>query len=173
MFLKVASSIAIVVCCTLLGMHMAFRYKQRIYNIRVLQSILANLETEIVYYSTFLSQAIRNSIKALDGDWKTFFAEVADILENKKEYSLTETWAKSLNKIQKSPYIGKVELDIMYRFGLQLGSSDKLNQQKYFKIVQQQLKTEEENARQLHLRYGKMYRSLGLLLGLGIAIILF
>lgn len=173
MFLKIASSIAIVICCTLLGIHMSYRYKQRIYNIRVLQSILAHLETEIVYYSTFLSQAIRNSIRTLDGDWKIFFIEVADILENRKEYSLAEAWNKSLKKIQKNPCIGKAELDIMYRFGLQLGNSNRQNQQKYFEIAQQQLKIEEENARQLHLRYGKMYRSLGLLLGLGIAIILF
>lgn len=154
-------------------MQMSYRYKQRIYNIRVLQSILAHLETEIVYYSTFLSQAIRNSIRTLDGDWKTFFIEVADNLENKTEYSLTEAWNKSLNKIQKNPCVGKTELDIMYRFGLQLGNSDRQNQKKYFEIAQQQLKIEEENARQLHLRYGNMYRSLGLLLGLGIAIILF
>jgi len=171
-FLKIVSSISIVVCCTLLGIHMSNRYDRRIYNIRVLQSILINLETEIVYYSTLLSQAIRNSTRNLEGDWKNFFLEVADILEYKKDCSFAEVWKETLQGIKNCPYIGKGELDIMYRFGLQLGNSDRLSQRKYFEIAQQQLKTEEKNALQLHFRYGKMYRSLGLLLGLGIAIIL-
>lgn len=167
------SSITIVVCCTLLGMHMSYRYNERIHNIRVLQSILAHLETEIIYYSTFLSQAIKNSTRALEGDWKIFFLQVVHFLENENEYSFADAWKQSLKEIEKSPYIGKAELDIMYRFGLQLGNSDRQGQQKYFEIARQQLKIEEDNALQLNLRYGKMYRSLGLLLGLGIAIILF
>ena len=173
MFLKMISSAAIILCCTLLGIHMSYRYNQRIYNIRVLQSILAHLETEIVYYSTFLSQAIRNSTRAFGGEWKSFFIEVADNLDNKKEYSLGDIWKGCLKRLKNNPYIGKEEFDIMYRFGVQLGNSDRHNQQKYFEIAQQQLKLEENNAQQLRLRYGKMYRSLGILLGLGIAIILF
>jgi len=171
--LKVISSTLIIISCTLLGMHMSYRYNRRIYNIRVLQSILAYLETEMIYYSTFLSQAIRNSIRTLSGEWKAFFVEMASVLEDKNEYSLADAWQECLKKIRNNPYIGKEEYEIMYRFGLQLGNGDRQSQVKYFELAQHQLKTEEKKAQQIGLSYGKMYRSLGILLGIGIAIVLF
>lgn len=173
MFLKIISNIVIIICCTLLGIHMSHRYTRRIYNIRILQSILAHLETEIIHYSTFLSQAIRNSVKSLGGEWRLFFIEIARVLEEKNESSLADAWQESIKPLQNNAYIGKAEYEIMYRFGMQLGSSDKKSQEKYFQLAQEQLKIEEKNAQQLRLKYDRMYRSLGILLGLGIAIILF
>lgn len=173
MLLKVITSIVIIICCAILGIHMSYGYTRRIYNIRDLQSLLTSLETEMIHYSTFLSQAIRNSTKSSSGEWKPFFLEIAYELENKSEYTLSEIWLEALQKLRNHPYIGKVEYEIMYRFGKQLGNSDKESQERYFALAQEQLKIEENDARQICLKYSKMYRSLGLLLGLGIAIILF
>lgn len=173
MLLKIISSVIIIVCCTLLGMHMSYRYNRRIYNIRTLQSILTHLEAEIIHYSTFLSQAIQNSVMSLEGEWKPFFIEISRALEGKNEYSMSDAWRESIKSLQNNSYIGKAEYDIMCRFGMQLGSTDKISQEKYFELALEQLKTEEDNAQRLRLKYSRMYRSLGVLLGLGIAIILF
>lgn len=173
MILKIISSLIIIICCTLLGLHMSYRYTRRIYNIRALQNILTHLEAEVVHYSTFLSQALRNSVNMLDGEWKGFFIQVADMLEDRNEPSLADGWQECITSLQNNPYIGKAEYEIMYRFGMQLGNSNKESQEKYFQLTQEQLKIEENNAQQLRIKYDRMYRSLGLLLGLGIAIILF
>ncbi len=173
MLLKIISNLTIIVCCTFLGLHMSYRYNYRIYNIKILQSILAHLETEIIHYSTFLSQAIINSVRPFEGEWKTFFLKVAASLEDNNEHSLIDIWIECLKGLKNNPYIGKPEYEIIYRFGMQLGGTDKKSQEKYFKLAQEQLKIEENNAQQLRLRYSKMYRSLGLLLGIGIAIVLF
>lgn len=173
MILKIISSCIIIICCSLLGIHMSKRYGQRIVNIRILQNILTQLETEIVHYSTFLPQAIENSINSLGGEWEPFFKGIINRLQLGNESTVAEAWGESLKTLKNNPFIGKAEYEIMYRFGKQLGSSDKKSQEKYFELVQNQLTIEEKNAQESRLKYEKMYRSLGLLLGLSIAIILF
>ena len=56
--IKIISSVLIIICCSLLGIHMSYRYTQRINNIRELRNVLSHLETEIVNYSTLLVHAI-------------------------------------------------------------------------------------------------------------------
>ena len=173
MLIKIISSVLIIICCSLLGIHMSYRYTQRINNIRELRNVLSHLETEIVNYSTLLVHAIRNSSQYVKGDWKPFFDNIVEALENRMEYSLAEVWQESLRALEHNPNVDKAEYEIMQRFGLQLGSSDKVSQEKYFQLIQEQLKVEENSAREARLKYSRMYYNLGILLGLGIAIILF
>ena len=135
--------------------------------------VMARLENEIIHYSTILSQALKNSASSIEGDWRGFFLEVANSLDEKKEISLQKIWDRSLRKQKSSPYITKAEYDIMERFGSQLGNSDRKSQEKYFFYVQEHLKIEENLARENRSKYSKMYCNLGILLGIGIAIILF
>ncbi|HZJ57782.1 MAG TPA: stage III sporulation protein AB [Clostridia bacterium] len=173
MIIKLISSIAIIVCCSFLGFHMSYRYTQRINNIRDLRNALSYLETEIVHYSTLLVHAIKNSSISVMGDWKPFFHEIAELLEGRVECSLAEVWQQSLKALEHNPYIDKAEYEIMQRFGLQLGNSDKSSQEKYFQLAQEQLKAEEKSAREARVKYSRMYYNLGIIVGLGIAIILF
>ena len=50
------------------------------------------------------------------------------------EYSLAEVWQESLRALEHNPNVDKAEYEIMQRFGLQLGSSDKVSQEKYFNL---------------------------------------
>jgi stage III sporulation protein AB len=120
-----------------------------------------------------LAHAIRKSSKSVKGDWKPVFDNIVEALESRMEYSLSEVWQESLRSLKHNPNIHKAEYEIMQRFGLQLGNSDKISQEKYFQLTQEQLKIEENSAREERLKYSRMYYNLGILLGLGIAIILF
>ncbi|NLJ41894.1 MAG: hypothetical protein GX352_09880 [Clostridiales bacterium] len=173
MLIKIFSSLVIILCCAFLGIHMSYKYNRRLYNFRMLNSMLIRLEAEIVQYSTLLSQALRSSANQYDGEWKPIFLNIADALESGEEHSLEAIWQKHIRILYNNPYIGQSEYETMYRFGVQLGSSDKKTQGRFFELARAQLKAEEANAEELRLKYSKMYRSLGILLGFGIAIILF
>lgn len=170
--IKIISNIIIVGCCSAIGASLANQYVQRIRSIRVVQSILVQLETDTIHYSLLLPDAIEKSGKSVGGEWGKFFIKVAEILKNRKEYTVADAWQTSLNHSRKRLFLKQPEYEILYRFGGQLGRSDKESQLKYFQLVQHQLKIEEKNADEMRLKYEKMYRSLGVLSGLAIAIIL-
>jgi stage III sporulation protein AB len=171
--LKIAASIIIVICCGLLGLIKANCYVQRVREIGMLKAALVQLETEVIHFSSFISEAMAKVGKSLQGPWKAFFYKVAQELNDKTEYTVGECWKKNLDYYKKHFFIGESEYEILVRFGEKLGTSDRESQRKYFELVQQQLHVEEKKAEQLCSKYERMYRSLGILCGLAIAIILF
>lgn len=173
MLLKILSSILIVICCGLLGLYKANRYIQRVKEIRMLKAALIQLETEIIYFSNFISEALNTVAKSIQGPWGNFFSQVARDLADRREYSIAECWIKNLEHYKSEFYIDEPEYEVLVRFGEKLGMSDCESQKKYFELAQQQLLVEERNAEQLCAKYVQMYRSLGILCGLAIAIVLF
>ena len=173
MILKITSSIVIVMCCGLLGLYKANRYVQRVKEIRMLKAALIQLETEVIYFSNFISEALKTVAKSTQGPWRDFFYQVARDLADRAEYSIAECWKKNLEHYKKDFFIAEPEYEVLVRFGEKLGMSDCESQKKYFELAQQQLLVEEKNAEQLCSKYVQMYRSLGILCGLAIAIILF
>lgn len=173
MIIKITTSIIIVVCCGLLGLYKANRYVQRVKEIRMLKAALIQLETEVVHFSSFISEAMTAVGQSINGPWKTFFCKAAQDLEEKKEYTVGECWKNNLDYYRKDFCVAEPEYEILVRFSEKLGSSDRESQKKYFELAQQQLDIEEKKAEQLCSKYVQMYRSLGILCGLAIAIILF
>ncbi len=173
MILKILSSVVIVICCGLIGLYKANRYIQRVKEIRMLKTALIQLETEIIYFSNFMSDALSAVAKSVQGPWRDFFYKVARVLADRTEYSVAECWRKNLDYYKKQFFIGEPEYEILVRFGSNLGTSDSESQKKYFELAQQQLLVEERKAEELCSKYVQMYRSLGILCGLAIAIILF
>ena len=104
---------------------------------------------------------------------RDLFRDFAGRLQNKLGDSVTEAWQESLKACEKSLHITAEEIRILVSFGGVLGSGDKGSQQRYFKIVQNQLKNQEIKAENACSKYQNMYKSLGLLGGLAVAILLF
>ena len=173
MMIKITSSIIIVICCALLGLYKANHYVQRVKEIRMLKAALIQLETEVIHFSSIISEATARVGESMRGPWKSFFCQVARDLADRTEYTVGDCWRKNLDRYRKDFCIAEPEYEILVRFGEKLGSSNRDSQKKYFELVQQQLDVEEKNAVKLCSKYVQMYRSLGILCGLAIAIILF
>lgn len=65
------------------------------------------------------------------------------------------------------------ERDIVLQLGYSLGASDRLDQIKHLRLAMNQLQCEEENAADEQRRYAKMWRSLGMLGGALVVILMF
>jgi stage III sporulation protein AB len=173
MSIKIITSILIVGCSTLLGLQAGSRYITRVKEIRMLQIIFAQLETEILHYSTFLPEAIEKISYATQGALKEFFLEFAHRLHSRTGDTAADVWEEVLEKWRKYFSMDREEYEILLRFGKVLGASDKEGQLRYFHLIQAQLKNQEKKAEEARSKYERMYRSLGLLGGLALAIILF
>ena len=69
-------------------------------------------------------------------------------------------------------YILKEDVEILLSLGRVLGSSDRADQSKIFKLVLNQIGAQIEEAKMEKNQNEKLYRSLGVITGIGIIILL-
>ncbi|MGI6537393.1 MAG: hypothetical protein ACOX22_03480 [Caldicoprobacterales bacterium] len=171
MFVKILNSFVIVIASTLLGRELANKYVNRVNELSALQVALSRLETEIEHYASRLPEAmirIGNSIGGTAG--KLFYIAGQSLTE--KSSTLSEVWNTSLDLMKPEWSLRQEDSKILRRFGDQLGNSDREGQIRFIRLTLAQLHDEEVKARAAREKYDKMYRSLGLLGGIALAIIL-
>jgi len=172
MILKIMTSLAIVGSSAMIGISLANRYVQRTNELRELQGALSRLEAEISHYSTRLPEALKNIGTTAGGETGRLFLMTAENLSGADACSVEEAWKQSLEEGKKRMSLAAEEYDILMRFGAQLGCTDKEGQKKYITLTLSQLKLQEAKAFEQRYKYERMYRSLGILGGLALAILL-
>jgi stage III sporulation protein AB len=88
------------------------------------------------------------------------------------EVTLKEAWDETLQQFWPQTAMKKNELEIMKQFGATLGLSDRENQQKQIRLALSHLEREEAEARAAQSQYEKTLKSLGILAGLLLVILL-
>jgi len=171
-FIKILSSLMIVICCSFLGMQAANRYSLRVKELRLLRMAFAHLESEVINYANFLPEAVERAAVLSQDGVKEFFNDFSRRLQQRSGATAAEAWEKALRSWRSHLHITDEDAQILLSFGKVLGVSDRDSQQRYFQIIQSQLKGQEQKAEEACSKYRNMYRSLGVLGGLALAIIL-
>lgn len=171
--IKLFGAICIVFAATLLGFYQAMQLSGRARQIRQLITALARLETEIRCGFTPLAEALRAVSRMLDGPLAALLLAVAEDLSDGSGRSAGDCWERALERYWPLTAMKAPERDIVRRLGGTLGISDRTDQEKHLRLAASQLQAEEADAWEEERRYGKMWRSLGLLSGLLIAILMY
>jgi len=171
-FIKILSSRAIVASCSFLGIQAANAYVMRVKELRMLRMAFAHLESEVINYATFLPEAVEKVASLLQGGIREFFYDFGRRLQKRSGDTAAEAWEKALNSWGKHLHITAEDFQILLTFGKVVGVGDRESQRRYFQIIQSQLRNQEQKAEEACLKYRNMYRNLGVLSGLALAIIL-
>jgi stage III sporulation protein AB len=171
--IKLMGAIIILLSSTLLGMRAASLYVQRSNQLRQLQVALQWLETQIVYGSTPLHEALDHIARRIGGDIQYLFAGIAQSLSDMPYASTRECWEKGIQLEWHKTALKRPEKEILLQLGQILGQSNRDDQQKHIRLALMNLKSEEELARSQQQKYEKMCRSLGVLGGLLMVILLY
>jgi stage III sporulation protein AB len=169
--ISIIGAIAILSATTLTGFEFARRVRERPRRLRELKVTLQALEAEIMYGSTPLNEACQHIGKPLKEPLSSFFLNISDLL-NQGELSVKEAWEKELLVLAKETSFKSGEIEVLRQFGSTLGRHDKEHQQKQIQLTLAHLNREEKEARDIQERYEKMCKSLGVLMGLLIVILL-
>jgi len=172
MILNILAASTIVMFSGILGSRLANRYSLRVLDIRLFQGAFSELESEIIYFQSFLPDVFEKLAHRRHEGLARFFYAVGEKLNNKSEYSVAEAWEASLFESKPFLNIDQEEYEIIGQFGRHLGVSDKEGHRRCFDMIQQKLRNQERKADEARIRYEKMYRSLGLLGGLALALLL-
>lgn len=171
--LKLFGAVLIVLAGTLAGLQRARQYADRPRHIRALIAALQRLETEIMYGFTPLPEAMRRIGQQVKEPLKNFFVTTAEEMSPPNDRSAQDAIVRAMEAHWKSTAMKGTEKEILRQLSCTLGTSDRSNQSTHIALALQQLKQEETVAREDQGKYEKLSKSLGLLLGVLIVILIF
>ncbi len=172
MLIKFLGALALVGATSFIGFSLASDCSKRPRSLRELQSLLQMLENEISYLSNLLSEAFNRIYESTNSQTSILFREAA---KNLSTHGITAdaAWEKAIEENYAKLSLNKEDKTVLISFGNMLGNSDLEGQINNIKLMSSQLKLQELKAEEMRTKNEKMYRSLGVLSGLAIVIILF
>lgn len=171
--LKLIGAVLIVLAGTLAGFKRAAQYADRPRHIRGLIAALQRLETEIQYGFTPLPEALRRIGTQSKEPLRGFFIMAAEEMSPPHNCSAEEGIRRAMDAHWRNASLKGTEQEIFRQLSCTLGTSDRTNQSTHIALALQQLKQEESAAREDQGKYEKVSKSLGLLLGALIVILIF
>lgn len=169
---KLIGAAFIVFSASMVGWQIAKFYVMRAQQVRSWILSLQLLETEIVYGGTPLQRAFQKIGQRVQPEIGCFFLTAANHMTSEEGHSTNTCWQAALEQHWKQTALRKEEKDVITSLGYSLGNSDREDQQKHLRLSITQLSSIEEEARIEQSKYEKMYKSLGVLSGLLVAILM-
>lgn len=173
LMVKLLGGILIVVSTSIIGILKAKEYENRTLEIRDLICLLQMLETEICYMSNILCDALYNCGKTnMQRNVTNIFIEAAELLKSLKMTSF-DAWNNAINNNINKTSLNEEDTEILRNLGNSLGTSDNDGQIKNIRFVLKQLEVQLSKAEADRIKYQSMYRKLGILGGIALAVMLF
>ncbi|MBO8163145.1 MAG: stage III sporulation protein AB [Brevibacillus sp.] len=170
---KLIGAALVLFSATMTGWHIGKSYANRSAQLRALLLALQMLETEIVYGSTPLHRAFVKIGHRVAPEVGRIFLAASEQLVRHEGQTTQVCWQTAIEQHWADTALCKQEQDVLLHLGYVLGSSDREDQQKHLKLAVTHLRTLEEEARLEQYKYEKMYRTLGVLGGLLLVILMF
>ncbi|MFC4558782.1 stage III sporulation protein SpoIIIAB [Virgibacillus kekensis] len=156
---------------TWIGFEISSRLNNRPKHIRQLKNALQILEAEILYSQLPLQDAFQTIARQIPQPVSNFFQSLNESI-SKGNTELFRFWNEHVNELLRESALGANEGEILKQFGRTLGQHDFEQQQKHIMLTINHLDRELEDARENQARYSKMAKSLGLLCGLFVVLLL-
>lgn len=168
MFLfKIILLIFIVAASTILGILLSKKYSNREKELKEMKSALNIFATKIKFTYEPIPNLFLEISNKIGGNIGQIFARASSRM---KDESASDAWTNALSEVKSN--LLEEDIVILKNLGRLLGQTDVEGQLSEIEVVMQFLDTQLENARQEKIKNEKMYRTLGIVTGLTIAIIL-
>gem|GEM_PF-1382150 len=166
------NTLIFVICCAI-GYYHAHDYRCRVVNLQSFLNGLKNLEDEILYRKTPLPEAMKViSEEKANHAAKELFSKVSEDLIGKSNCSFIESWIKYTEELGESCSFTTEDIYTINELGKGLGGTDVHGQSTVIRRVYKQIEKQLEEAVEENNSKGKMYKGLGIAIGLTLVIIL-
>lgn len=170
--LKLIGGLAIIIATTSIGYVYSMVYEERVKQLRELQYALNILESEIIYSTT----PIVDALKAAADNSKTaigvMLVKISELLSQRSVSSIYDAYVKASKELKNQLYLEKEEKETIGSFVHSLGSADIEGQKKNFNITVKKLEGFEKKAEVSRDKNAKLYRYIGLFGGVLIVLLL-
>ncbi len=172
MFIKILGSIIVVFSSTLFALSFLFKEKYRMDELEEMKQALQMLKSNLTYSNMPLFEAMKEISSVMGKNLSKFFCTVSNKLELRNGKTAFEIWEDTIHEMCKDFYLTSEDLSTFISFGKSLGSIDiRLHQESIQSAIDYidytVLTLKDKRKKDL-----KMCRSLGLLGGVLIVVIL-
>lgn len=159
--------------CGTMGLMWARVYEKRPRQLAALEEALLLLETEITYGSTPLPEAMELVSRQCYREVASVFRQTAVELKKMEGSTANEAWVRSVDAFYPGSALTDSDLQIMRRFGVSLGNSDREDQMKHLALARSQLKAAADQADAAARKTASVFKYLGFLGGLFVVLVLY
>lgn len=170
--LKIILNISIILGCSIMGFLYGAIYGKRLCNLNNLIHCIRGLETEVLISQTPLPDALEKVSKAGKGEIASVFQIIKDDLVWNKRQEVYHSFLAVESNLREKYFLKNEDIDAVLTFSKVLGKTNRDDQKKNFTIVLNELEQLAVDANYEKQKNEKLYRTLGLLIGLTITIIL-
>lgn len=172
MLFKIAGSIIVILSCSFLGFVLSTDCRKRPQQLRELQGMLQMFENQISYLSDVITEAFDRISRIGCVEIGVFFRRTVEILKEEGAKSASIAWEQAVRENIKKTSLNIEDEEVLLSFGKILGKSDLEGQIKNIRLTLGQLKLQEGKAEDSRSKNENMYRSLGILGGIAVVIVL-
>ena len=159
--------ISIFLASTAIGLVIAKMYENRVKELKEFKNILNIIKTKI----KFTYEPLADIFKQIANENKTNIEKIFGKMSNQIQYSQTnETWTNCIQEADMS--INQEDKDILKKLGKLLGQTDVEGQVSEIEVTQNFLDLQIEKAEEEKKKNQKLYKTLGVVIGLVFVIIL-
>lgn len=169
--MKWFGALLIIMATTMIGFEWSRQLSGRPKQIRQLKHALQILEGEMLYSQLPLQEAFLIVSKRMPYPVNYLFRLLVKKMKETND-EFPDIWRKSVQLFLSRSYLGRNEAEILYQFGRSIGQHDLSQQQKHIYLAMTHLDRELDEARDQHLKFSQMAKSIGFLAGVFIVLIL-
>lgn len=146
MWLKVIGVALVIGSSGLYGLMGAKRIENRVDQLKNMRLAMNFLEKEISFIHTPLSQALQRTAKFSIPPVSLFFEETSSHLREKLGLTASEAWSRGLDKLRRESDLREDDLELLSTVSMQIGMSNADEQKKFFSLIQEELRIQEEKS---------------------------
>ena len=165
---KIIGCICVWVCCGYIGFYFASKLKTRVRILTAQKIMLQKISTYLSYNKTPTKELIHALSVDKELEALTYLKRCDELLTKGKDFPVAMN-----TSIDEMSELTKEDKPVLQSLSSILGSFDVNSQLSAIAMQQHLLESTLENARQSSKQKGRLYRSLGLLCGLALAIMMF
>jgi stage III sporulation protein AB len=170
--MKILGLVLVCGASTLLGVYFGSLSSLRLLELEEWKKALLMLKSEISFSSAPLPEAMKNIGQRVQNPVGKIFSSFSQILESREKADLSLIWDKAMSKWKKDSHLTQEDSNWLGNFGRTLGYLDKSMQLGAIDLTVGYITGQTEVLAVQSAKTKKMYRSLGVLCGLLIAVIL-
>ncbi len=171
-WVKIMGSFMLISALGVWGLSGAHGIGRRSEELKELRFALAFLEKEISYMHTPLTLALERTASVCHNPIAGFFKEIVGKLKAREGLTAGEAWKKGIEWLKTHSHLKAVDLELLGTAAQQLGMSDSSDQRKFLLMIQEEVKVQEEKARQEQGANQKLWSYGGFIMGIVIVLLL-
>lgn len=168
--LKLIICILLILIGSYIGFSMSKRFQNRIKQLELCDLLFQRIKVYLEYEKTPTKQLIQNLCENHSFEELIFLKKCSERLED--NINFPQAWEQGLEESKMQMALHKEDYEVLKQLCNILGAYEAQAQSNGISMLQKMIKIQQENAIEENKTTGKLYRSLGVLAGIALAILL-